>query len=71
VPIACGPKALVEVEACGFCGSDINIVAGTHPRARAPLTLGHEIMGRIAEIRSANNSLHAPHRDSRLSCAGR
>jgi (R,R)-butanediol dehydrogenase / meso-butanediol dehydrogenase / diacetyl reductase len=50
-------EALVEIEACGFCGSDINIVAGTHPRARAPLTLGHELSGTIAEIRSQKNSL--------------
>lgn len=46
-------EALVEVEACGFCGSDINIVAGTHPRAKAPLTLGHELSGRIVQIRSS------------------
>jgi (R,R)-butanediol dehydrogenase / meso-butanediol dehydrogenase / diacetyl reductase len=42
--------ALIRVEACGFCGSDINIVAGTHPRARAPLTIGHELSGRIVEM---------------------
>lgn len=45
-------EALIEVEACGFCGSDLNIVAGTHPRAKAPLTLGHELAGRIVEINS-------------------
>jgi (R,R)-butanediol dehydrogenase/meso-butanediol dehydrogenase/diacetyl reductase len=49
-------EALVEVEACGFCGSDINIVAGTHPRAKAPLTLGHELSGRIVQIRSSNRA---------------
>jgi (R,R)-butanediol dehydrogenase / meso-butanediol dehydrogenase / diacetyl reductase len=43
-------EALIRVEACGFCGSDINIVAGTHPRARAPLTIGHELSGRIVEM---------------------
>lgn len=43
-------ESLVEVEACGFCGSDINIVAGTHPRARAPLTIGHELAGRVRQI---------------------
>jgi (R,R)-butanediol dehydrogenase/meso-butanediol dehydrogenase/diacetyl reductase len=43
-------EALVRVEACGFCGSDINIVAGTHPRAQAPLTIGHELSGSIVEI---------------------
>lgn len=46
-------EALLAVEACGFCGSDLSIVAGTHPRARAPLTVGHEISGRIVQIRSA------------------
>jgi (R,R)-butanediol dehydrogenase/meso-butanediol dehydrogenase/diacetyl reductase len=50
-------EALIEVQACGFCGSDINIVAGTHSRAKAPLTLGHEVSGRIIQIRSATSSL--------------
>jgi (R,R)-butanediol dehydrogenase / meso-butanediol dehydrogenase / diacetyl reductase len=50
-------EALIAVEACGFCGSDINIVAGSHPRAKAPLTLGHELAGRIVEIRSSQNGL--------------
>jgi 2-desacetyl-2-hydroxyethyl bacteriochlorophyllide A dehydrogenase len=45
-------EALIRVEACGFCGSDLGIVAGVHPRAREPLTLGHEFCGRIEEIRS-------------------
>jgi 2-desacetyl-2-hydroxyethyl bacteriochlorophyllide A dehydrogenase len=52
-------EALIEVEACGFCGSDINIVAGTHPRARAPLTLGHELSGKICQIRSESSPLRA------------
>ena len=48
-------EALLQVEACGFCGSDINIVAGTHPRAQAPLTMGHELSGRIVEIKSSES----------------
>ena len=44
-------EALVAIEACGFCGSDLNILAGTHPRARAPLTVGHELAGRIVQIK--------------------
>jgi threonine dehydrogenase-like Zn-dependent dehydrogenase len=47
-------EALVKVEACGFCGSDLGIVAGVHPRAKAPLTLGHEFCGRIERIQSAS-----------------
>lgn len=50
LPQIASGDALIEVEACGFCGSDINIVAGTHPRARAPLTIGHELSGRIAQL---------------------
>ncbi len=45
-------EALIQVEACGMCGSDLGIFAGLHPRAKAPLTLGHEFCGRIVEVRS-------------------
>lgn len=50
-------EALVRVEACGFCGSDINIVAGTHPRAQAPLTIGHELSGRIVQMAGNSSDL--------------
>lgn len=55
LPVLGEEEALVSIDACGFCGSDLNIVAGTHPRARAPLTVGHELAGRIVEIRSAGS----------------
>jgi (R,R)-butanediol dehydrogenase / meso-butanediol dehydrogenase / diacetyl reductase len=45
-------EALIKVEACGMCGSDLGIFSGLHPRARAPLTLGHEFCGRVLEIHS-------------------
>lgn len=48
-------EALIEVAACGICGSDINIVDGTHPRAKAPLTIGHELSGRIVEIKTSSS----------------
>jgi (R,R)-butanediol dehydrogenase / meso-butanediol dehydrogenase / diacetyl reductase len=57
VPEIGDEEALIEVEACGFCGSDINIIAGTHPRAKAPLTLGHELSGRIIELRTSETEL--------------
>jgi threonine dehydrogenase-like Zn-dependent dehydrogenase len=57
VPTIAAEEALIKVEACGFCGSDLGIVAGVHPRARAPLTLGHEFSGRIVEIRSPDSEL--------------
>ena len=52
-----GPgEALIKVEACGFCGSDLNIVAGTHPRAQAPLTIGHELSGLIVELADSTST---------------
>jgi threonine dehydrogenase-like Zn-dependent dehydrogenase len=46
-----GPgEALVGVEACGMCGSDLFILSGAHPRAKAPLTIGHEFCGRVAAL---------------------
>jgi threonine dehydrogenase-like Zn-dependent dehydrogenase len=44
-----GEGALVEVEACGICGTDLTIFAGKHPRSKAPLVIGHEFVGRVAE----------------------
>ena len=57
IPAIGDEEALLQVEACGFCGSDISIVAGTHPRAKAPLTVGHELSGRIVQIRSSFSPL--------------
>jgi 2-desacetyl-2-hydroxyethyl bacteriochlorophyllide A dehydrogenase len=53
LPVIGNEEALVQVEACGFCGSDLNIIAGTHPRARPPLTLGHELSGHVVQIAGA------------------
>lgn len=44
------PKAgqvRVKVDYCGVCGSDTGIFLGTHPRAKAPLVLGHEFLGKL------------------------
>lgn len=39
----------LNIRYCGVCGSDIGIYLGTHPRAKAPLILGHEFLGIVAE----------------------
>ncbi|MCJ8520931.1 threonine dehydrogenase-like Zn-dependent dehydrogenase [Pseudorhizobium tarimense] len=49
LPTPRGAGALVEVEACGICGTDLTIFAGKHPRAQPELVLGHEFVGRLAE----------------------
>lgn len=51
VPLPTVPDGwvLVKVSYAGICGTDLNIYAGTHPRAKAPLVLGHEFSGVIAK----------------------
>ena len=46
-------KAIIRVGAASFCGSDVTIVSGKHPRAKAPLVLGHEFMGTIESFTGA------------------
>lgn len=41
-------EVLVKVSCAGICGTDLNIYAGTHPRAKAPLIPGHEFSGVVA-----------------------
>ncbi|MDR3564281.1 MAG: alcohol dehydrogenase catalytic domain-containing protein [Negativicutes bacterium] len=43
-------EALIEVKYAGICGSDLFIYSGTHPRAKAPLVIGHEFCGVVIEI---------------------
>ncbi|MCG8550564.1 MAG: alcohol dehydrogenase catalytic domain-containing protein [Desulfobacterales bacterium] len=48
---ACRPgHAKIRVRAAGICGTDMAIAAGKHPRARAPLIMGHEFSGEIVQI---------------------
>src|SRR5512143_3901005 len=42
-------EALVDVEACGICGTDVHIVEGTS-RSTPPVVLGHEYAGTIVEM---------------------
>lgn len=39
--------SLVKVAYSGICGGDLNIYFGTHPRAKAPLVMGHEFSGTL------------------------
>ncbi len=47
--------ALVKTAYGGICGSDITIKSGKHPRAKAPLILGHELVGTIVELNGKSN----------------
>ncbi|MED4600501.1 alcohol dehydrogenase catalytic domain-containing protein [Paenibacillus validus] len=51
-------EALIKVAYAGICGTDMMIYAGRHPRAKAPLAMGHEFCGEIVEI--AGDSAFVP-----------
>ncbi|HET7745870.1 MAG TPA: 6-hydroxycyclohex-1-ene-1-carbonyl-CoA dehydrogenase [Vicinamibacteria bacterium] len=44
-------EAIVEVEACGLCHTDLAFADGSvPPRHALPLTLGHEVVGTVAAV---------------------
>lgn len=46
-----GPdEVLLQVKACGICGSDLHMVDGSTKLPSYPTTLGHEFAGIIAEV---------------------
>ncbi len=46
-----GPHdVLVEVKACGICGSDVHGMDGSTGRRQPPIIMGHEAAGVIAEV---------------------
>jgi threonine dehydrogenase-like Zn-dependent dehydrogenase len=47
--IESGDQILIEVKACGICGTDLKIIEGKHP-ANDNTILGHEFAGTIVEI---------------------
>ncbi len=56
-PEADAATAVVQVEACGVCGSDVHFVDGSARTGHVPISLGHEVAGRIV---SAPNDDFAP-----------
>src|SRR5208283_2459585 len=46
-----GPEeVLVEVRACGICGSDVHGLDGSTGRRQPPLIMGHEAAGLVAAV---------------------
>jgi L-iditol 2-dehydrogenase len=49
-----GPgEVLIEVRACGICGSDVHGMDGSTGRRRPPVIMGHEASGVIARVGAA------------------
>ena len=46
-PVATAGDALIQVAACGLCGSDMHAYLGHDARRPAPLILGHEVAGTV------------------------
>lgn len=49
-PVPGPDEVLVEVKACGICGSDVHGMDGSTGRRIPPLIMGHEAAGIIAEV---------------------
>jgi propanol-preferring alcohol dehydrogenase len=50
VPVAGPGQIRIDVEACGVCRTDLHIVDGELTEPKLPLVLGHQIVGRVAEL---------------------
>lgn len=50
VPKPTDNQVLLRVKRCGVCGSDPTIFKGLHPFCPAPVVMGHEFSGEIAEV---------------------
>jgi propanol-preferring alcohol dehydrogenase len=46
-------ELLIGIEACGVCRTDLHVLDGELPDIRCPLTLGHEVVGRVLAAGSA------------------
>lgn len=55
-------EAIVRVEACSICGSDVHAYHGKHPRLTFPRILGHEFAGEIVAVGSALKSFRVGQR---------
>lgn len=50
VPEIGDDEALIEVKACGICGTDVLAYHGGHPRITYPRILGHEFSGVVRRV---------------------
>lgn len=67
-----GPhEVVVEVGACGICGTDIHIIDGEYPPANFPLIPGHELGGTVVRVGEGVTSVKVGDRvgvDPTLNC---
>jgi L-iditol 2-dehydrogenase len=71
VPVPEPSDVLVQVAACGICGSDVHGYDGTSGRRIPPLVMGHEAAGIVAAVGSQVNGFNVGDRvtfDSTVYC---
>jgi L-iditol 2-dehydrogenase len=49
-PVAREHEVIVEVKRAGVCGTDIHVFHDLYPKARPPVTTGHEFSGVVVEL---------------------
>lgn len=49
-PVPRSDELLIEVSACGVCHTELDEIEGRIPPARLPMILGHQVVGRVAEL---------------------
>ncbi|TMC93351.1 MAG: alcohol dehydrogenase, partial [Chloroflexi bacterium] len=55
-----GPNdAVIKVEACGVCGTDIHVIRGEFAPTRYPIVPGHEFCGEVVAVGGAVMNLKA------------
>ena len=71
VPVPAPEEVLIQVAACGICGSDVHGYDGSTGRRIPPLVMGHEAAGVIVSVGSAVQAFAPGERvtfDSTISC---
>jgi 2-desacetyl-2-hydroxyethyl bacteriochlorophyllide A dehydrogenase len=56
-PVPERAEVVVDVVACGVCGTDLHTLAGTNPTVVLPVTPGHEFIGTVREVGAAVTDL--------------
>lgn len=50
VPVPGNGEILIQVSSCGVCHTELDEIEGRTPPSRFPMILGHQIVGRVAEL---------------------
>lgn len=55
-PILAEGEVLIEVKACGICGSDVHGYLGLTGRRTPPMTMGHEFSGKVVAVKEGEDA---------------